>query len=55
MPLGVRALGTNPIKSGKQHPGDQGVEVAFAGVTFKPGHFLYADQDGIIVSPTPLH
>lgn len=55
MPLGVRALGTNPIKSSKKHPGEKGVEVAFAGATFKPGHFVYADKDGIVVSAKPLH
>ncbi|EWM29634.1 regulator of ribonuclease activity a [Nannochloropsis gaditana] len=55
MPLGVKALGTNPVKSAKQHPGDRNVVVTFAGVTFKPGHYVYSDSDGIIVSETPLH
>jgi len=55
LPLGVKALGTNPIKSSKQHPGDRDVVVAFAGVTFTPGHYVYADQDGIVVSATALH
>jgi len=55
MPLGVKALGTNPIKSSKQHPGDRDVVVAFAGVTFTPGHHVYADQDGIVVSERALH
>lgn len=26
----------------------------FAGALFQEGHFMYADEDGIIVSPTPL-
>ena len=55
MPLGVKALGTNPIKSSKQHPGDKDVVVSFAGVTFTPGHYVYADRDGIVVSKAPLH
>jgi len=55
MPFGVKALGTNPIKSSKQHPGDRDVVVAFAGVTFMPGHYVYADRDGIVVSETALH
>ncbi len=55
MPLGVKALGTNPIKSSKQHPGDRDVPVTFAGVTFVPGHYVYADRDGIVVSATALH
>lgn len=54
MELGVKALGTNPIKSGKQFPGERDVPVSFAGVTFSPGDFLYADMDGIVVSSEPL-
>jgi regulator of ribonuclease activity A len=30
------------------------VAVTFAGVTFRPGEWLYADENGIIVSATPL-
>jgi regulator of ribonuclease activity A len=30
------------------------VPVEFAGVTFRPGHFLYADQDGIVVAEGDL-
>jgi regulator of ribonuclease activity A len=29
--------------------------VTFAGVTFKPGAWLYADADGIVVSETAVH
>ncbi|MBI2431525.1 MAG: ribonuclease E activity regulator RraA [Candidatus Hydrogenedentes bacterium] len=54
MPLGVKALGANPRKTEKRGLGDHNVPVRFAGVTFLPGHFLYADEDGIIVSEQPL-
>ncbi|MES9946254.1 ribonuclease E activity regulator RraA [Candidatus Thiodiazotropha sp. CDECU1] len=49
MSLGVMALATNPRKSVKQGKGDKGVEVNFSGVTFRPGEWLYADEDGIVV------
>ncbi len=51
MPLGVLALAPNPRKSIKKGVGDAGVPVNFAGVTFRPGEWLYADQDGIVVLP----
>lgn len=54
MDLGVKALGTNPRKTEKRDLGDRNVPVRFAGVDFIPGHYLYADEDGIIVSKTPL-
>ncbi|MFZ2469498.1 MAG: ribonuclease, partial [Parvibaculum sedimenti] len=30
--------------------GEYDVVVSFAGVTFRPGEYLYADADGIVVS-----
>ena len=52
--IGVRALATHPMKSVKKGVGEADVEVTFGGVTFRPGHHLYADADGIIVAATPL-
>lgn len=52
--IGVRALATHPLKSVKKGAGDTDVPVTFGGVTFRPGHYLYADADGIIVAATPL-
>jgi regulator of ribonuclease activity A len=54
MPLGVLALATLPRKSEKRGPGRHDVPVHFAGVTFTPGHYLYADADGVIVAAVPL-
>lgn len=54
MDLGVKALNTHPVKSHKNDPGLQDVAVKFGGVTFKPGQFLYADADGILVSDSEL-
>lgn len=53
--IGVRALGTHPVKSLKTHSGDKGVKCAFGGVEFVPGHWCYVDEDGILVSAKPLH
>lgn len=54
MPIGVKALATHPRKSAKQNYGWTGVPVEFAGVAFAPGHYLYADLDGIVVAPHAL-
>ena len=48
--IGVKALGTNPRKSVKKGVGDKDVPVIFAGATFTPGEYVYADTDGILVS-----
>lgn len=53
--FGVKALGTNPRKSGKEGTGEVDVPVGFGGVTFTPGHYLYSDSDGILVSEQPFH
>jgi regulator of ribonuclease activity A len=54
MPIGVKALAAMPRKSEKRGPGRHDVAVSFAGVTFTPGHHLYADADGILVAPRAL-
>ena len=52
--IGIKALNTHPLKSGKRGTGQENLPVTFAGVTFRPGDYLYADEDGIVISPTPL-
>jgi len=52
--FGIKALGTNPRKSAKNGDGLVDVPVNFGGVNFVPGHWLYSDEDGILVSATPL-
>jgi regulator of ribonuclease activity A len=52
--LGVQALRTHPMKTDKRGIGDLDVVVTFGGVTFKPGQFVYADNNGIIVSSKDL-
>jgi regulator of ribonuclease activity A len=52
--IGVRALNTNPRKSVKKGAGDRNVPLTFGGVTFAPGDYLYADEDGVIVAKSAL-
>ncbi len=52
--LGVAALATHPMKTDKRGLGDLNVEVSFGGVRFRPGEYLYADNNGVLVSPKPL-
>jgi regulator of ribonuclease activity A len=52
--IGIKALGTNPRKSAKAGLGEVDVDVVFGGVTFTPGHYLYSDEDGVVVSARPL-
>ena len=52
--LGVQALGVIPVRTEKRGVGDLNVPVTFGGVTFHPGEFVYADNNGIIVSAEPL-
>jgi regulator of ribonuclease activity A len=52
--LGVKALHAVPMKSGKAGTGQRSVPVTFAGVTFTPGGYLWADRDGIVVADRDL-
>jgi regulator of ribonuclease activity A len=52
--FGVKALGTNPRRSAKNGAGRANVPVSFGGVTFVPGHWIYCDDDGILVSAEKL-
>lgn len=54
MPLGVKALGTYPLKSSKRDVGLRDVPLNFAGCVIKPGDWVYADKDGVLVSPKEL-
>ena len=52
--IGIKALGSNPWRSGKGGAGQLDVAVSFGGVEFRPGHWLYSDEDGILVSSRRL-
>ena len=52
--LGVQALASIPLKTDKRGIGDLNVPVTFGGVTFNPGDYVYADNNGVIASNKPL-
>jgi len=52
--IGVQALGVHPIKTEKKGIGEIDLAVTFGGVTFNSGDYVYADNNGIIVSPEKL-
>jgi len=54
MPLVVMALGSIPRKTIKAGKGNLNVPISFAGVTFHPNNYLYADATGIIVAKNNL-
>ena len=55
-PVGVKALAAHPRKSAKGlHSGQRGLPLHFAGVSFHEGQWLYADADGLVLSPTAVH
>lgn len=52
--LGIRALGLSPMPTVKRDEGQAGVPVRIQGVWIRPGDWLYADADGIVVAERPL-
>ena len=52
--LGVQALGTTPLKTEKLGMGQRDVPIAFGGVSIAPGEYVYADNNGVIISTQPL-
>lgn len=54
MPIGIKALNTNPAKSAKNGEGQRDLPLRFAQVLFTPGAYLYADEDGIVLAAGKL-
>ena len=52
--LGVQALASNPMRSIKRDGGLLNQFVNFGGVSFVPGQYVYADNNGVIVSVRQL-
>lgn len=52
--LGVHATAAYPVKTEKRGLGDQDVAVRFGGVTFRPGDYVYADDNGVICAARDL-
>lgn len=52
--IGILALGTNPLRSVKLGKGERDIPVTFGSVEWKPGSYVYADEDGVVVSERKL-
>ena len=52
--VGIRALGLMPLPTEKRNEGQRDVAVQIQGVGVRPGDWLYADADGIVVSARSL-
>lgn len=52
--MGVLALGTHPCpsrhKANKNSKGERDVTLDFGNINWTPGHYVYADTDGVVVS-----
>jgi regulator of ribonuclease activity A len=49
--IGVRALGSIPVKTDKRGLGDIDLPVEVGGITVNPGDHVFADATGIVVLP----
>ncbi|MBP1155848.1 MULTISPECIES: ribonuclease E activity regulator RraA [unclassified Paenibacillus] len=55
--IGVLALGSHPLSSRfvkKEQRGVRDVILDFGNVDWVPGHYVYADQDGVVISEKEL-
>lgn len=52
--LGVQALAPSPVRTEKRGLGDVDVPVTISGVVITPGEHVYADANGVIVTPHAL-
>ena len=54
MALGVQALGCTPLKTEKLGMGQRGIALHVGGVAIEPGHYIYADNNGVLVATRAL-
>ncbi len=52
--VGIRALASMPLPTEKRGEGQKDLAVQIQGVWARPGDWLYADEDGIVLSALPL-
>jgi regulator of ribonuclease activity A len=53
-PVGIRALAPMPLPTEKRQQGLVQLPVRVQGVWVRPGDWLYADRDGMVIAPRPL-
>ncbi|MBO0214377.1 putative 4-hydroxy-4-methyl-2-oxoglutarate aldolase [Vibrio sp. Vb2880] len=54
MDLGIKALGACPFKTEKRGAGDVNVTLTIHNQMIQPGDYLYADWNGVLLSPVEL-
>ena len=52
--LGVKALGQCPLNTEKRGEGQRDIVLHIGGTTVQPGDFVYADNNGVIISSGAL-
>lgn len=52
--VGLLAIGTCPLRNFEITNSQRDIELNFAGVTFNTGDYIYADNDGVIISKDSL-
>ena len=52
--VGILALGTCPMPTAKRDEGGLDEPIQLHGVWIKPGEWLCADEDGVVLNATPL-
>ncbi len=52
--VGLFAIGTCPLRNFEKTQSSRDIELNFEGVTFNTGDYLYADNDGVIISKNKL-
>ncbi|MEY4195895.1 MAG: hypothetical protein RLZZ226_2263 [Pseudomonadota bacterium] len=54
LPITIRALHAHPLQGHQRGSGDRNILITVAGVNFRNGYYVYADEDGIVVSDREL-
>lgn len=52
--VGIRALAAMPLPTEKRFEGQTNIAIQVQGVWVRPGDWLYADEDGIVLASKPL-
>jgi regulator of ribonuclease activity A len=52
--IGIKAIGTCPVKSAKRHSGLRGETLLIGGTKIKDGDYVYSDDDGVLISSNKL-
>ena len=52
--VGLFAIGTCPLRNFEETLGPRDIELNFEGLTLNTNDYIYADNDGVIFSKTPL-